>query len=103
MLEIIACLLQTPPFLAIELEMPPIVTKVHAEPVHMWDVGVRMAAIDVADKVAVVVGDESAAVGGGAEEIVKADNQTVRRCLFGECKGGEGNNGNVETHCLQGG
>lgn len=101
MLEIIACLLQASPFLAIELEMPPVVTKVHAEPVHMWDVGVCMAAIDVADKVAVVVGDECAGVGGGAEEIVKADNQTICRYLFGEGKGREGNNGNVETHCLQ--
>lgn len=100
MCEFIPCLLQAPPSLAIELEVPPRFPKVHAEPVQGWDAGVRMAAIDIADNVAVVFGDESAGVGGAAEETVMIDNQTVCRGRCSERQGGEGD-GDVEMHCLR--
>ncbi|KFZ06260.1 hypothetical protein V501_07540 [Pseudogymnoascus sp. VKM F-4519 (FW-2642)] len=82
MFELIARLLQAPLSLVIECEVPSSLSKVHAESVQGWDARVRMAAIDVADNIAAVFGDKSAAVGAAAEETVMTDNQTVRggRC-----------------------
>lgn len=59
-----------------------------------------MAAIDIADNVAVVFGDESAGVGGAAEETVMIDNHTVCRGRCSERHGGEGDR-DVEMHCLR--
>ncbi|KFY90706.1 hypothetical protein V500_05044 [Pseudogymnoascus sp. VKM F-4518 (FW-2643)] len=59
-----------------------------------------MTAIDIADNVAVVFCDESAGVGGAAEETVMIDNQTVCGGRCSERQSGEGD-GDVEMHYLQ--
>jgi hypothetical protein len=99
MCEIIACLLQAPLSLAIECEVPPSLAKVHTESVQSWDARVHMAAIDVADNIAVVFGDKSAGVGVAAEKAVMINNQTVCGGRCGKSQGGE-DNGEVEMHFL---
>ena len=59
-----------------------------------------MTAIDIANNVAVVFCDESAGVGGAAEETVMIDNQTVCRGRCSERHSGEGDR-DVEMHFLR--